>query len=508
MSPSENPSEVQKSALVIGLGQTGAASARWLKRQGYAVRLLDTRDDPPGIESLRSDLGQALNAHHFGETQPVDSLFDGLAMAVVSPGLVPTQEPVRQWLARASAAGVQVLGEIELFARAIAELGEQQGYAPRILGVTGTNGKTTVTALTRRMVQAAGVSACAAGNISPSALEALMLALDQNDLPDVWVLELSSFQLVTTKSLRMTAATVLNISQDHLDWHGTMQHYCEAKASIYAMADIKVVNRDDPEVVAMVAALDDRSVRSFGANEPVFTGDVGVQSSQGVAWLVGAEATEFDDVPRARRRKNEPVAPREAGRLQRLMPADALPLVGQHNVMNVLAACALVRTLGIGWAPILKAASDYEGEPHRMRFVRTIREVEFFNDSKGTNVGATVAGIEGLARRVVLVAGGVAKGQDFEPLGKTLAKTGSAAVLIGVDAPLLQLAFEAEGVICKCAQTIEQALGQAFELANPGDAVVLSPACASFDMFRNYGHRGEVFVDAVHELALTLGEVA
>ena len=497
-----------KSALVIGLGQTGAASARWLKRQGYEVRLLDTRDNPPGIESLRADLGQALVAQHFGATEPEYALFEGIALAVISPGLAPTQEPVGQWLARASAAGAQVLGEIELFAQALEQLDQQHGYKPRILGVTGTNGKTTVTALTRRMAQAAGLTACAAGNISPAALDALMQALDQDDLPEVWVLELSSFQLVTTSSLRMTAAVVLNVSQDHLDWHGTMQHYCEAKAKIYAMANIKIVNRDDPSVVAMVATLDDRSVRGFGAGEPVLTGDVGVQSNHDVAWLVSAEPTEFDDAPRVRRRKNEPVPPRGIGRIQRLMPADALPLVGQHNVMNVLAASALVRALDVGWAPILKAASDYEGEPHRMRFVRTIREVDFFNDSKGTNVGAAVAGIEGLARRVVLVAGGVAKGQDFGLLGKTLARTGSAAVLIGIDAPLLQAAFEAQGVVCTRAVTISQALEQAFELAQPGDAVVLSPACASFDMFRNYGHRGDVFVDAVLELALTLGEVA
>lgn len=508
MTTSENTSLARKSALVIGLGQTGAASARWLKRQGYEVRLLDTRDNPPRIESLRADLGEALSMQHFGQFEPDCSLFEGLALIVLSPGLAPTQEPIDRWLALATTTGAQALGEIELFARAIAELREQQSYAPRILGVTGTNGKTTVTALTQRMVQGGGLTARAAGNISPSALEALMDALDNDALPEVWVLELSSFQLVTTSSLHMTAAVVLNVSQDHLDWHGTMQDYEKAKARIYAMADIKIINRDDLSVVKMVDRLDDRCVRSFGVREPVLTGDLGLESSHGIAWLASVESTEFDDAPRTRRRKNEPEPPRPNGRLQRLMPADALPLVGQHNVMNVMAACALVRSLGIGWAPVLKAAADYEGEPHRMRFVRTIREVDFFNDSKGTNVGAAVAGIEGLSRRVVLVAGGVAKGQNFEPLARALARTGSAAVLLGVDASQLQDAFEAQGVVCKRVLTIPQAIEQAFELARSGDAVVLSPACASFDMFRNYGHRGEVFVDAVHDFALTLGEVA
>lgn len=498
----------RKKALILGLGQTGAASARWLSRNGYALRLLDTRNHPPGQDELCAALGTSLESMHFGPEQPPAGFFDGMALVVISPGLVPSEQPVALWLEQARAAGAEIVGEIELFARALAAMRQTDGYQPRLVGITGTNGKTTVTALTRRMLEAAGLSSVAAGNISPAALDALMDAIDQGVLPQVWVLELSSFQLVQTRSLALDAATVLNISQDHLDWHLTMQAYCEAKAGIYAMAANWIINRDDPAVVSMVATPLETRVRSFGAGMPELVNDVGIEVSQGVAWLVEMQSTEFDDLPRARRRKGDPQPVRESGRLVRLMPADALPLVGRHNAMNVLAAASLARSLGVGWAPILKAATDYQGEPHRMRFVRTVQEIDFFNDSKGTNVGAAVAGIEGLGRRVVLIAGGLAKGQDFEPLARILGTKSSVAVLIGTDAPLLEHALRQAGVSCSMATSMEQAVAQAFELARAGDAVVLSPACASFDMFKNYGHRGDVFEQAVLELALNQGEVA
>lgn len=502
MSPSAG-----KTALIIGLGETGAASARWLKRQGFVVRLLDTRTNPPGVQALLADLGPDDVMTHLGQGEPCAELFDGLSLAVISPGLPPETAPVSDWLTELGRLAVPVVGEIELFARALEALRQTRGYIPKVLGITGTNGKTTVTALTRRMVQAGGLHATAAGNISPAALDALMAALDADVLPDVWVLELSSFQLMTTGSLRLNAATVLNISQDHLDWHLTMQAYCDAKARIFKLADIKIVNRDDPVVWGMVSSLNDLQVRSFGSSSPDYAGDLGLETQQAIQWLVQSEATEFEDVARVKRKKGEPTPVREHGRLTRLMPAEALALVGQHNVMNVLAASCLARAIGVAWTPILKAATDYDGEPHRMRFVRTIREVDFYNDSKGTNVGATLAGIDGLGRRVVLIAGGLAKGQDFSPLARALARNRGQAVLIGADADLLRVAFEAQGVHTLSAASMEDAVARAFDLAQPGDVVVLSPACASFDMFKGYGHRGDVFVDAVTELALSLGEV-
>ncbi|AWB34277.1 UDP-N-acetylmuramoyl-L-alanine--D-glutamate ligase [Orrella marina] len=507
MSTQLNPSREDRIALVIGLGQTGAASARWLKRQGFDVRLLDTRENPPGSEALFSEIGSDMVVH-FGRQEPPETLFEAVTLAVISPGLSPDEHPVKAWLEHLKHAGAQIVGEMELFARALQDLQADRQYTPKVLGVTGTNGKTTVTALTRRMVETSGWSTVAAGNISPAALDALMMVLDTDALPEVWVLELSSFQLMTTQSLRMTAATVLNVSQDHLDWHGTMQAYCDAKSRILDMAQIKIVNRDDPAVMAMVPASDSLHVRSFGGGVPALTGDLGLQSQQGMVWLVEVQATEFDDAPRPRRRKSDPEPVRESGRQVRLMPAEALALVGHHNALNVLAAACLARAAGVAWTPILKAASDYDGEPHRMRFVRTVREVDFYNDSKGTNVGATLAGIEGLGKQVVLIAGGLAKGQDFEPLAKALARHGGQAVLMGTDAQLLCDTFEARGVRCARADSMDSAVQTAFALADPGQVVLLSPACASFDMFKGYGHRGDMFVDAVHELALAQGEVA
>ena len=227
-------------------------------------------------------------------------------------------------------------------------------------------------------------------------------------------------------------------------------------------------------------------------------------------WLTTAEATEFEeDLPApVRRKKNAPAPERTSGRLLRLMPIDALGLHGVHNALNAQAALLLARAAGAGLAPMLRAAGDYAGEPHRMAFVRSVRGVDFFNDSKGTNVGATVAGLEGLGRQSVLIAGGGGKGQDFSPLVPAVARHARAVVLIGQDARLLADTLAATGVSCLMAETLPQAVELAFEQAQEGDAVVLSPACASLDMFRNYPHRGQVFVDAVLELALSQGEVA
>ena len=281
------------------------------------------------------------------------------------------------------------MGEIELFARALAELAESRDYRPRLLAVTGTNGKTTVTALTRELIDASGMSVLAAGNISPAALTALMGALDADALPQVWVLELSSFQLETTHSLQADAAVVLNVTQDHLDWHGGMQAYADAKARLLKMARVKIVNRDDPLTVAMVAKLDALDVRSFGRELPERVGDMGLEPGQGMAWLVAAEPNDFDEpAPPVRRKKDAPEPVRPNGRMSRLMPVDALRIRGTHNALNALAAMQLARCLDLGWGAMLRALRDYAGEPHRAAFVRTVCDVDYINDSKGTNVAA------------------------------------------------------------------------------------------------------------------------
>jgi UDP-N-acetylmuramoylalanine--D-glutamate ligase len=496
--------------LVVGLGETGVAAARWCVRNGSAVRVADTRQAPAGLDALTASVDVAALDLHLGCEVFDASLLEGVGLLVLSPGLAPGMSPVKELLEQADAAGIEVIGEIELFARALQQLQAVQQYAPRVLGVTGTNGKTTVTALTRHMLAASGIRARAAGNISPAALESLIDALDTNMLPDVWVLELSSFQLETTRTLRMTAAVVLNVTQDHLDWHGNMQAYAQAKARIYGMTDVLIVNRDDASVMAMCESLAGMNVRSFGRDAPMFTGDVGLESSHDVLWLTTSEATEFeDDLPTpVKRKKNAPPPERASGRLVRLMPIDALGLRGLHNALNTQAALLLARSVGAGLGPMLRAAGDYVGEPHRMEFVRTIRGIDFLNDSKGTNVGATVAGLEGLGRRSVLIAGGAGKGQDFSPLVSVVARHTRAVVLIGQDAPLLLDTLAPTGVPCLLAETLPQAVELAFAQAQEGDAVVLSPACASLDMFRNYGHRGLVFIEAAHELALSQGEVA
>jgi UDP-N-acetylmuramoylalanine--D-glutamate ligase len=337
----------------------------------------------------------------------------------------------------------------------------------------------------------------------------LMDAMDQHDLPDVWVLELSSFQLETTSTLRMQAAVVLNVTQDHLDWHGDMESYVRAKVRIFGLTDLCLVNRDDPRVMAMIENINAMNVRSFGRDQPMLAGDVGLETSHDVSWFVSAEITEFADetAQPVRRKKGAPAPVRQAGRLVRLMPVDALSVRGLHNALNCQAAMLLARAAGASWSPMLRAAHDYTGEAHRMAFVRSIRGIDFFNDSKGTNVGATVAGLEGLGRRSVLIAGGVGKGQDFSPLVPVVTRHVKAVVLIGQDAPVILDTLATTGVPCLRASDMTQAVRMAFEQAAEGDAVVLSPACASLDMFRNYPHRGQTFIDEVNDLALDQGEV-
>jgi len=498
--------------LIVGLGQTGVAAALWCAARQERLRVLDTRTQPAGLAALEEGLAalgcsadMRLGAGHFNE-----AALQGVQRLVISPGLAPLQQPQRSLLALAAQRGIPTQGEMELFALALNDLREQ-GYEPHILAVTGTNGKTTVTSMTRKLLADSGWGerdVRAAGNIGPAALTALMQAIDQNHLPQIWVLELSSFQLHTTRSLRPDAAALLNLSQDHLDWHGNMAAYGAAKKRLLDMSERCIINRDDKPCLAMVDEPLATNVVTFGAGLTDYAGDLGLDSDHGLLWLAAVQ--QDDDPPPApvrRSRKkvaDEPDEPvlRQPGKVTRLMPADALRVRGRHHVLNALAALALGRTAGASWGDMLRALRSYEGEPHRNQFVDTVGGVHFVNDSKATNVGATQAALAGMdadtgTAKVVLIAGGMGKGQDFFPLATPLAQHARAVVLIGQDADAIEAVLAPTRIPCTRADTMTQAVARAFELAQAGDTVLLSPACASQDMFRDYAQRGEQFVQAV-----------
>ncbi len=492
-----------KSALVLGLGESGLAMAQWLARCGARVRVADTRTEPQRLFALRQAVPNAeFVGGEFGE-----SLLDGMDFVAVSPGLAPERE-LAQVAPQARARNIPVWGEIELFAQALAHLRAQRGYTPKVIAITGTNGKTTVTSLTGLLCRRAGLSTRVAGNISPAALDVLRECLDGEDLPQAWVLELSSFQLHTTFSLQADAATVLNVTQDHLDWHGSMDAYAADKARIFGSDTVRVLNRNDAIVMRMTAV--DTPTYTFGTDEPSDPNSFGLVNERGVLWLANAVA--LDDEPPRKLKKGEVAPPVEVS-VSRLMPADALKIRGLHNASNALAALALCRACGLPLAPLLHGLREYAGEPHRVELVANIDGVDFYDDSKGTNVGATVAALEGLGKafagedqQILLIAGGDGKGQDFAPLALPASRYVRAVLLIGRDAPAVRAAIEPSGVPVFDLPGLPEAVRRAAGLARPGDAVLLSPACASLDMFTNYAHRAQVFVDAVRELALEKGQ--
>ena len=693
-----------KNVLILGLGASGLAMARWCAGQGARVRVWDSRANPPQAGALAE---VAASAFFSGELAPAS--LDGIARVYKSPGLSPTDPRLAPLLQAARAANVPVRGELDLFSQALAQLRAQRGYAPKVLAITGTNGKTTTTSLTGQLVERAGRSVAVAGNIGPTMLDTLaaaiaaqavadveaaeqaaaqavidaeeaaakaaqdaidqevarvaaekkarldaelaaaeqakadeaaavaqakadaaaakaaradakaakaaakanpsaalelpvepeaeastedsldaelvetedadelreLAALDGSDvpaqladdvdeahadevladetaeaqeaarlpdddapsivlippppaepvfshLPQVWVLELSSFQLDEVQDFNPAAATVLNVTQDHLDWHGTMAAYGAAKARIFgtdAMPDtVMVINRDDPLVEAMIpppvtvkptrrgerAKLVHRRVVRFGLDAPREPGDFGLVDEGGMAWLV--RALELD-----------PTIKRKPGDLedlvvQRLMPADALRIRGRHNASNALAALALASSVGIALAPMLHGLREYRGEPHRVEPIGMIGQVEFFDDSKGTNVGATVAALNGLGQdrapaKLVVILGGDGKGQDFAPLAEPLRRHARAAATIGKDAEGLEAVLQSVGVRFQRHATLEDATRWAHQQAEGSDAVLLSPACASLDMFRDYKHRADVFCATVRDIADAAGEV-
>lgn len=523
-----NPSAVADSGyeaphrfLILGLGESGVAMAKWCLRNGAVVRLADTRERTNLSERQLAWLAElefsGLKEACFGPLS--DDLLNDIDVIGISPGLSPLQEPTESFLVKARKARVDVWSEIEFFARAIAAmeriaLEKQSTYATSVLAITGTNGKTTTTALTGQLCERAGKKVAVAGNISPAALDKLMACLDAadqiEDMPDIWVLELSSFQLVYTDSLNATAATVLNITQDHLDWHGNMSSYAQAKAKIFGKNTVCVLNRDDSLVMSLLSdeQKSERAVVTFGSNSPDEQGAFGIEHdlrAGGIDWLVWAEVDE-DVEPQPKRRRKSAAVEEEPLRLKRLIPADALRIRGRHNALNALAALALARAANLPLNILLHGLRDYHGEPHRVQSIAVVNDVEYVDDSKGTNVGATVAALNGLGsneagKRIWLIAGGEGKGQDFSPLREPALRFVKGVFLIGKDGEKIAQAI-GEDIPCVISGDLPAAVSAAAAQAVSGDLVLLSPACASLDQFRDYVERAQVFVSEVEELGM------
>jgi UDP-N-acetylmuramoylalanine--D-glutamate ligase len=447
-----------KKVIVIGLGKTGLSAMRWLLKQGAQVSMADTRINPPGVDDLLRTMPEL---KVFAGPLTIE-LFAGIALIVVSPG-VSLQEPV---IREAIANGIDVVGDVELFA-------QYRPASAKVIAITGSNGKTTVTTLVGEMCKNAGLKTVVAGNIGLPVLDTL-----DAEPADVYVLELSSFQLETTYSLKADVATVLNISEDHMDRYNSLQDYAKAKARIYHNATMAVVNRDD----AICLNLTTSESVSFGLGASANNSHYGL-IEQEETWLATGK--------------------------RKIMPVSELKITGQHNVANALAAMALVSCIGVDRSAIVNTLRQFKGLPHRVEWVATINGVDFYDDSKGTNVGATCAAIKGMrkngqAQKVVLIAGGDGKGQDFSPLLDAVKENARVVVLFGRDAPLIEGVLLASEVPLYDAITLQEAVAIAHKFAIAGDAVLLSPACASFDMFNDYVHRAQVFVEAVKALEETV----
>ena len=582
--------------LVLGLGESGLAMARWCARFGARVRVWDSREQPANAAAL---------AEHVPGAQWVrgpltDEAFVGAQLVLKSPGLSPQDERIAAPLNRIKDTGVPVQGELDLFAHALRDLGAERGYAPKVLAITGTNGKTTTTAMAAMLIARAGQRVAVAGNIGPTMLQTLADALDKEPapavdvtaeqpvqadadvtpedtaalqaldgaaaddvdgatdeaplsedasepvvlalpeavapvfefLPEVWVLELSSFQLDEVRGFEPSAAAVLNITQDHLDWHGSMSHYIAAKARVFGKHATMVINRDDTMVEALVPAPEvvkgakgkkatttSRHVVRFGTGAPTSPGDFGLVEENGMTWLV--RARELDEtLARSKggkggkgKGRGERQPELEDLLIQRLMPADALRVRGRHNAANALAALALSTAVDCPLAPMLHGLREYAGEPHRVQYIASLSGIDAYDDSKGTNVGATVAALNGLGAdkapaKLVVILGGDGKGQDFSPLAEPVRRHARAVATIGRDAEAIESALAGTGVPTQRHATLQAATRWSFERAHAGDAVLLSPSCASLDMFRNYAHRAEVFVGEVHAIVADHGGLA
>ena len=439
-------------SVVVGLGKTGASCVRYLAKRGDRVSATDTRRAPPGLAEIKA-LDRSIDVKLGGFDL---SLLEGASQLLMSPG-VSLAEPIAQ---AAIAQGIEVLGDVELFAREV--------RAP-VIGVTGTNGKSTVTTLVARMAAAAGRRVLAGGNLGEPALDLL-----EQPIPDLYVLELSSFQLETTSSLVLKAAAVLNVTADHMDRYPSVASYARAKGRILTNASTVVLNADDPWVVAMR----DTAYRTNAARTVTFS----IQKSTADFYLLRDGAQVF-----------------LSRRGEKLLDTARMKLSGLHNSANALAALALGEAVGLGMGDMLQAFESFPGLTHRSSWVADIGGVRYIDDSKGTNVGATIAAVAGMPGPVVLIAGGEGKDQDFTPLAAALAGKTRRVMLIGKDAASVAAAIQ--GVCAtEIFATLEEAVRAAHRIAQAGDTVLLSPACSSLDMFRDYGHRGDVFAAAVLKL--------
>ena len=448
-----------KRVLVLGLGETGLSVLRWLALKGAVMSAADSRDNPPNIDDLRRNLPQvAIYTGKFKQAVLLDA-----ELIVISPGVALSEPAVQAAIKH----GIPVVGDVELFAQ----------YRPKnskVIGITGSNGKTTVTTLVGEICKAAGLSTIVAGNIGLPVLDALSM-----DVPDIYVLELSSFQLETTSSLHCEAATVLNVCEDHMDRYEDLKDYAAAKARILKQSKVAVLNRDDSICMAMQAS----RVVTFGLNLAPTMHDFGLVNCEGSQYMTSGK--------------------------RKLCKTSELTIAGQHNVANALAAAVLCSAVGVEKDTITLALRAFKGLPHRVQWIANIDDVDYYDDSKGTNVGATCAAIAGMTKnvnghnqpqKVVLIAGGDGKGQDFSPLAAAVKANGRAVVLIGRDAPLIEAVLLSTNVPLYQAADLPEAVNIAKKVALKGDAVLLSPACASLDMFKNYIHRAEVFVAAVNQL--------
>ncbi len=442
-------------AVIVGLGVTGLSCARYLLGHGWRIHVTDSREDPPG----RSELAKLApdSTVRFGALDT--TLLDDAVCVVASPG-VPLSDP---FFAAAQRRGITIVGDVELFALA--------ADAP-VVGVTGTNGKSTVTTLLGRMAARAGVRVRVGGNLGEPALDLLQASQEAAQPAELYILELSSYQLEATSSLDLRAATVLNVTPDHMDRYASLADYAAAKARIFARCDTAVINLDDP----LVAAMPHKAARVVGFS---------------LLAVPGADYT---------------VAVREAGkqwlicRGEPLMAVDSMRLSGLHNAANALAALALGEAIGLPLKAMLEELASFPGLAHRSQWVADVAGVRYVDDSKGTNVGATLAAVTGMAGPLIVIAGGDGKAQDFTPLREAFRGKVRHVLLIGRDAPALEQVLGGVCTIQRSA-TLPEAVRAAAQVARPGDTVLLSPACASLDMFRNYAHRGEVFSGAVRELA-------
>ena len=494
-------------ALVVGAGESGCAMADWLQRRGADVLMVDSRTEQP--------IPQGLRVQWQIPTPFPSSLLDDRQMLALSPGLSPhseCQSPLTELLNAAEEKGLTVVGELDLFDWALSHLGrmdsaEDEGKTlaldrPPVVAVTGTNGKTTTARLTAHLLRAAGVDVQEAGNQGPSLLRGLLEREALARWPQVWVLELSSFQLALAHRFTPTVATVLNLSQDHLDWHPSMQDYLAAKLRVFGIGQpspcAMVVNRGEEALLAAIEAL-----RPKTKPRPMVSFGIGPASShrpgfgllhQGIEWIA-----HWPEDPELKP--------------QRLVPIEALRITGGHNSLNAMAALGLAMQVSPELAPMLHALTQYCGEPHRMQSVAEIDSVEFINDSKGTNTGATMAALRGTSGPIAVILGGLGKSQDFSGLVRLLSERRAHVVTIGQAGPEIGQACQQAGLQVQSARSLDEAVSQAWHWARDYSVqtgarvmVLLSPACASFDMFDNYIDRGQTFAQAVTRLAEREGQ--